>query len=1015
MLDDARLPLQPPSIFASDLPLLASYFGDFLKSLQLSTRLFPPPDIDNEDILTIVTLTCVRHLVQCGLLRSEGLAQQDLLQHIHHQLISHLQSLPIRDSSFFAQNRTEADRINIDQANYPLDDVFQHDILPFIERHHLTLHSASSAMPALMLVYPRLMEIGEVLRRSVSAVEWSRFLQLIEELAGRKIDCSDLAFLSDRVFVSPLREVLEEVQNQTVNTPKSESDVIWTHSNLSSSLSSTFSGSSLPFDAYQRFYSSVNERPPSPSLTELSFFGLENENGMRGTDHSESTGTGTSLWTNLTQLSSKERIFVVETIHTILSKQKDSDRTPSTLTSRHSPIPPLQPLTHSPLFFSSTIFDLDDTALTDCLGQLAQLAQHDLTSSHCELSQPFVDGLVGYLGSANKILSNRACLLLTRQLPHFLPFLESHIESLAKTISEGTYDERTLVIQVMGYVIRKGLTPKWISEPFICQICRPNIVDPLTFINALRLLSVPNPFPSFRPHSQSLAESFRVFVETWIDLAVFLWEKYASKDTSEPFLRNACLSLFVYHAFESSRRNNRSCSDKVVDLLFRPDFFKFELSFLHYSPILFVQTFPFELMIERMIRSCQYEDVQRGFSWWVTLVTDHPHPQRDLFSTLHPFFLRGLHQILLTPPHPSSQDPHRLSEWFTADQELFLRFALTRKYSLLPDLFPIENLLTLRAQILSANRCCDNAFVDDLNLFNFPSITPFGECPALRSIFSFLCQPGVTSTGHSNLELLEHVSIVSSHSLPLHLDSPLLAFVQTLQPLLRASYREMRFFFESMTVLSNHVGTTPFWTETKELNSRKSLFNLHHAPRFVLKWLHPSDLMTTMKNLLSLSPVQDSLALLTLSRAVDDSPQACQWLVRAGAVDVIVESVCRSRFLEDYEHGCAIICALLRATGDQTSERLEVAVAENEDQFWMVSGKDGRKGPKEFSVAEIEICVARHKVIQSFRKKKKEQKKVRLAEEQNILERLKSDEKKKQKEKDKSAEKEKERDRTTAF
>ncbi|KAK2951206.1 hypothetical protein BLNAU_13822 [Blattamonas nauphoetae] len=77
----------------------------------------------------------------------------------------------------------------------------------------------------------------------------------------------------------------------------------------------------------------------------------------------------------------------------------------------------------------------------------------------------------------------------------------------------------------------------------------------------------------------------------------------------------------------------------------------------------------------------------------------------------------------------------------------------------------------------------------------------------------------------------------------------------------------------------------------------------------------------------------------------------------------------------------------------------------------MVSGKVGRKSPKEISVAEIEICVTRYEDMRSFRKKREEQKKVRLAEEQKILGRLKSDEKKKQKEKDKSAEKEKERER----
>ncbi|KAK2955905.1 hypothetical protein BLNAU_9065 [Blattamonas nauphoetae] len=918
--DDPPLPLRSSSTFASDLPLLASYFGDFLESLQSCDRLFPPPDIDNEDILTIITLTCVRHLVQCGLLTSEKLAQQDLLQHIHHQLISHLQSLTIDDSCFFARYQTEADRLSLYQTNLPLDFLFQHRILQFIESHRLTLSSASSAMEALMLVFPRLVEIGDVLQRYSGAVEWRRFQQFVNDLADRKIDCSDLAFLSDRVFVTPLREILEEVQNQTVNTPNSESDRSWTHSNLSSSLSPSFSSSSVPFDTDQRFFTSVNERPPSPSLAELSFFGSEIENLMRETNRSISTDTGPSLWTNMTQLSSKERIFVVETIHTILSRQQDSDRTPSTLTSRTSPIHHLQPLSHSPLFFSSSIFDLDDTSLTDCLGQLAQLAQHDQTSSRCELSQPFVDGLVGCLGSSNTILSNRARLVLTRMLPLFLPFLLPRVAFLASTLSEGTYDETSFALRVMGHMIREGFAIDCISETLVHQICRTNFVEKSAFVDALTILSIPERSNLFPPHSPSVVESFRVLVNSSFNMASHLLTEHVFRLSSDRLLCNVCLSLFVYQAFESSRRNNRLCSEEVVELLFRPHFFKFELRFLNYTSTLFIQTFPFELMIERMIRSCQFLDVLQGLLWWVILVMRHPHPLRDLFSTLHPFFLRGFHQILLSPPPHPSRDWNETSEWNTVGQELFYQLAKSENASLLPDLFPVENLLTLRAQILTTNRWCDNAFVDDLNLVSFPSFTPFGECHALRSIFSILCQPGV----QSDIMQLEHIAVVSSHSLPLHFANPLLSFIQTLHPLIHTSREELYWFFAMMTVMSGSIPYHQSTTHTKTLNSRRNLFNLHHAPRFVLKWLHPSDLMTTMKNLLSLSPVQVSLALLTLARAVDASQQACQWLVRAGAVDVVVESVSRSRFLEDYEHGCAIICALLRATReDEESERLQ--------------------------------------------------------------------------------------------
>ncbi|KAK2963589.1 hypothetical protein BLNAU_1632 [Blattamonas nauphoetae] len=705
---------------------------------------------------------------------------------------------------------------------------------------------------------------------------WRRFLRLTKELANRKNDCSDLMFLSHHMFVSPLREILEDVQNQGVNTLNPESDI-------------SLTCFSVPFDIDQPFFTSINERPPSPTNSAISFFGSKSENEIRTVTNSESTDTGSSQWLNTTQLSSEERLFLVETIHTILSKQTFSDQTPSTLSSRSLTVPHLQPLSHSPLFFSSSIFDLDDTSLTDCLGQLAKLAQYDQISNHCELSQSFVDGLVSCLGSSNKILSNRARLVMTRHFPLFFPFLLSHVDSLSRTLSEGTSEERAFAIQVMGRAIETGFTPKWISEAIIHQICQTSYVDPRQFIDALLILSVQQSFPSFHHHSPTLVESFGVFVDASMDMTSRLWESHAKEDTSEPFLRNACLSLFVYHTFAFSRRHNLSCLEEVVELLLHPHFFSFELKFLHYTSILFLQTFPFDLLFERMIRSCQFADVLRGLHWWIDHVVSRSFPLRDLFSTLHPFFLRGFHQILLHPPPPSSSEARQLSELYKTIQELFVRFAKSPFNSLLPHLFPVENLLTMRAQLLTVNLWSDNLLIDDLFVISFTSFTPFGECHALRSIFAILCLPGVQSEVQSILELLEHIAVVSSHSLPLQFDSPLLAFVQTLHPLISASREEIRWFFEIVKISPARIGPTPLWTETNALDTDKSLIDLHHAPHFILQWLHPFHLTTTLKNLLSLSPVQVSLALLALSRTVAASSKACLWLIYCNAVDVVVE------------------------------------------------------------------------------------------------------------------------------
>ncbi|KAK2963460.1 hypothetical protein BLNAU_1502 [Blattamonas nauphoetae] len=685
-------------------------------------------------------------------------------------------------------------------------------MLPFIEEHHLTLLSASSATEALLLVYPRFLEIGAVL------------------------------------------------------------------------LTST--GSSVPFDADQRLFTSVNERPPSPPNSAISFFGSENRNEIQTANRSESTGTGTSRWTNMTQLSSKKRLFVVETIHTILSRQKDSDRTPSTLASRQSPKAPIQTLSNSPLFFSSSIFDLDDTSLTNCLGQLAEIVLQEQTSDRFELSQPFVDGLVSCLGSTNKILSNCARLVLIRKLPLFRPFLLSHLDSLAKSYSEGTHDERTLTLRVFGDVVRDGLPLNCLSETLIHQICRTEFVEASTFVDALTILSISEKCHIFAPHSPPIVDSFGAFVDASIDLASFVLDEHGGLLSSDRALRNVCLSLFVYRAFATSRGKNWPLSEEVVELLFHPNFANFELRLLDFSPVLFFQTFPFELMIERMIRLCRFVDVLRGLGWWATLVASRSYPLRDLFSTLHPFFLRGFHQILLHPLPSSSPEGHVTSEWKATDQELCLIFAISQKQSLLSQLFPIENFLTLRARILTANRWSDDILVDDLNVTIFPSFTPFGECPALRSIFSILCQPG----SQSHFDLLDQFAIVSSHSLPLHFDNPLLAFVQTLHPLVHVSRKEVRLFFDILTVIPDPISHTPPSPNTKELNSPVTLLHLHYAPRLVLNWLRPSRLKPTLRNLLSLSPVQVSLALLTLSRAVAASSRACLWLVLHSAIDVIVEN-----------------------------------------------------------------------------------------------------------------------------
>ncbi|KAK2958933.1 hypothetical protein BLNAU_6182 [Blattamonas nauphoetae] len=138
------------------------------------------------------------------------------------------------------------------------------------------------------------------------------------------------------------------------------------------------------------------------------------------------------------------------------------------------------------------------------------------------------------------------------------------------------------------------------------------------------------------------------------------------------------------------------------------------------------------------------------------------------------------------------------------------------------------------------------------------------------------------------------LAAVASHSLHPHFDSPLLAFVNTPFPLQVSTLINVRFLTRAQ----------------------------HHFPRLVMEHMNdPRELFKTLPSLLVPFPVQVSLTLLAFSRVVSASSEACFWLVRSSAVDVVVESVCRSRFLEDYEHGCVIICALLRASVEKARRR----------------------------------------------------------------------------------------------
>ncbi|KAK2954027.1 hypothetical protein BLNAU_10990 [Blattamonas nauphoetae] len=201
--DDPHRLLHPPSTFASDIPLLASYFGDFLESLQSCDRLLPPPEIDGDNVMTIITLTCVRHLAQRGLLNSEELSQQDLQKDIHHQIITHLQDLTTSHSSSTTRSNIDVNRFRHYLLTYTLPDFYQIWIIPVIEEHHLTILSDSSAKEALTLVFPRLMEIGTVLHADQGSLMWREFLFLIEELAGRRSSLTSRS--SQTLAPTPLR------------------------------------------------------------------------------------------------------------------------------------------------------------------------------------------------------------------------------------------------------------------------------------------------------------------------------------------------------------------------------------------------------------------------------------------------------------------------------------------------------------------------------------------------------------------------------------------------------------------------------------------------------------------------------------------------------------------------------------------------------------------------------------------------------------------------------------------
>ncbi|KAK2962474.1 hypothetical protein BLNAU_2717 [Blattamonas nauphoetae] len=911
------LPLNSPSTFSSDLSILASFMSEFINTLLSLQIMLPPMFFSNQNIASIITLTFLHHAIQRRSIFQKGTPKEELQLRYFNRLLDLLKL--VRNTSLSATSDLD-ERFRQENDRSPLS-TFDHfsflmnNLHPILTHDRLLVAIPDTLEHELKTTFPRHIAICETLREKTDTEEWREFRRLVEDLGSMRTERTDLGFLSSPIFVPHLRAILEEAQSQTLNTANSMSDSSTTQSYLSSSLSLSPNPSSIPFDADQPFFTSFNERPPSPSNSERAHFS-ESETRVN-TNPSDSNNSKTTFITSQTLLTSKERMFMLETIHTLLSRQKPSRQTPSTLTPFSSNFTHLQTPSDSPPVFSSSIFDLDDQSLSTVLNHITHIVRETKNLDHIELSQQFVNGLVSCLGSTNLTLSTSAHQVLRVCWTPMILFLCECQNTLIASFKEGTYNEKSIAVELFYVVFTVSNDKRQLmSETLFARIFSIEWRDIHEFIAATKLLESVHDANIFEPHTNFLFDTFVQFVT----VNTTLW-KFAMENAFHMMRNNTMLNLQLLSVFLSSKTDNR-CTRQVVDFILSPAIPNFTFLFFHFYPVVFLQTFPLELFIEREMRSCTLERLIVVLKFCLDLVINGVHRTRSVFSFLHPFLRRGFHQILLSPPNHSSRNDTLLAKWRGIILLIFFELYTSNETPVLALTHPIENFLSLHANLISFRQPHKLVFIEDLSILRFASYTPFGECPALRTVFAACCDSSVTTldvTAYLFVPILSSCALVASHSVPTTFDSPLLAFVRSRLPLSQAARVEL----DSLLCILR-PGPLPPTLKISGAgvpadNNFAGLFDFHRAPRPLLNQMSFARLIWGIRhNLQTYSPVVVSLALLALSRLTDTSQQVCLSLLHCDVLNCVLESVTNSPYLEDYEHACAIISALLRTSIQQT-------------------------------------------------------------------------------------------------
>ncbi|KAK2963317.1 hypothetical protein BLNAU_1851 [Blattamonas nauphoetae] len=840
----------------------------------------------------------------------------------------------------------------------------EHRFLSFVNR---------DALNEPIAFLPRLVQTFTELLKDTSHSDWEKFAETIDLLAVCELQKDDADFLVDSAFYHHLPEVLDELQKQMnashnpltptpttstntlSNTPltMSGSGILNESESAPSprmgSESTGRSGSSLPFDENQSFIS-LRDRVPS-----LASHHLSQNPSVPSSEKSaifvDSHYTTSTKWGKVPSEGEKESLrSKIELIHSLLSKRvKKQFHMPSFSSPvRLMTIGGTQGLIERPEVFTSAIFGLDEVDLLHALLRIAGRQTIALDKHFILADQEFIDGLVECLQSPNESLSRLASSILMAQAEDWSAMIHLHVAALLLSFTEGTPFEQDFTLGLIhSSLMTKRITttdPLFHMIPFEAIALRK--WDDLDNVGkAIHVIGKARHSTSTPPHSTSLVKLYAAFVGV-NDVAesIVRIQREEFRKNKEPlsswFLEEALFILFTL---------GLPCRKDIVDyILSTPSFCQIcSVDEWTFSPRL-LASFPFDVLFERLFRSTNHDLFIYAMQLGTRLVSDHQYPTRSAVLLLHPFYLRGYH-LPIFDALPSL--PSRWLRPFTAsftrcllpadavpEQLFFDTLAVFQSH-------PVPRLFSFLVELSQLDR---EMLVPLMFLPTFRNnlLQSFGECKSMKTLCSILTSPtfnDVDQTRGFDISFFAQCALVASHSIPPMFDNPLLALFRSCPFLVHSSSSDVH---TTLSIMKG--GPLSQRTTTHVFSSRRGHFNkdneaIHFWPRAIMgEWVgngeglvkawypdisaHPavSDHRLFLVFLFVLlhqlqTPSLTSVILLALHNHVLFCPQAeLVSLMRDRLIDTIIRCVSQSEYLEDYEHGCAVVAAVLRAVQKHT-------------------------------------------------------------------------------------------------